>query len=240
MRIGLLIALLLGIGSAPGAAAGTPPIPAAVDEYARAARADTIREVEGLYRLGLRAAEDLVGPGSDILEELSDSDFVLVQEKMRWFAVTRDEVVFVEADSDSFAELARRCRDTVSRDFFETAKQVTYDGYAAWPAYVEQVTDYSGCTKFGSLELVRCYRLLTRFRTLHPNRYRDRIDRLLEPLEEDLTSGDCPCGVREDVVYELRAFLSEFPKAPIAPSIRERLTQIETGKLSIRDHCSPG
>jgi hypothetical protein len=125
----------------------------------------------------------------------------------------------------------------VSLDFFDAFRETRDSVSAAWPAYIEQTTDFSGCTRFGSLELVRCYRLLTRFRTLHPQRYRDRIEDLLSPIEEEFTDGKCACGGVEDMEKEFRAFLREFPKSSIAPRVRERLHDLEAGTPKMKDHC---
>jgi hypothetical protein len=81
---------------------------------------------------------------------------------------------------------------------------------------------------------------LTRFRKLYPERYGDRIDELLQPLEYEFTNGVCACGVVEDMEKEFRAFLREFPKASIAPKVQERLHDLETGALKMKDHCLPG
>jgi hypothetical protein len=108
-----------------------------------------------------------------------------------------------------------------------------------WPAYIRQTTDFSGCTRFGSLELVRCYRLLTRFRDRHPDRYADRIRDLVDDLEREFTDAVGSCGPKDGVEKEFRAFLAEFPTAAIAPKVRERLDGLEKGSLPMTFGISP-
>jgi hypothetical protein len=217
-------------------------VPASVEIYGQAIRTDSTADVERLYRLGLRAADDLLstlisGSSGYVLEGLSDEDYAATTERMKGFDLNRDEVVFVNAEPEFFANLARERKDKVSLDFFETTGQIGGEGS---PTYLEQVTDYSACVRFGSLELVRCYRLLTRFRSLYPERYADRIATLLEPLEGELTDGNCACMERQDVEKELQAFLDEFPKSSIAVKVRDRLAAIRKGTVTMRYHCSPG
>jgi hypothetical protein len=239
MRIEGALALVLVCVATP--ARGQEPkrveIPASVGVYSRAIRSDTTRDVEKLYRLGLRAAEDLAGPDSDVLEELNSADYDATTEMMRGFGLTRDEVVVVSVDVEYFSRLSRDRGDQVSLEFFETVGQVEP---WSWPTYMERQTDYGGCIKFGSLELVRCYRVLTKFQAMHPGRYRDRIESMLDPLVEEFTEGKCACGSVADMAKEFRAFLLDFPKSPIAPMVRERLHAIEAGTLKMKDHCLPG
>lgn len=171
------------------------------------------------------------------MEGLSDEDYAATTEKMKGFDVNRDEVVFVTANPEFFANLARERKDKVSIDFFETVRQI---GGEESPDYLEQVTDYSACVRFGSLELVRCYRLLIRFRSLYPDRYADRVSAFLEPLEGELTDGNCACGELGDVEKELQSFLDEFPKSSIATKVRDRLAALRKGTVTMRYHCSPG
>jgi hypothetical protein len=215
-------------------------IPSSVGRYANAVRATTPLPVDSIYYLGLTAARNLVddtplGPWGSILEGLSDADYAKVQADMVGFNLNREEVVFAEPDPLYFIRLSSQRGDSTSAAFFEACRQTS-----PWPSYIEQQTDYSGCVKFGSLELVRSYRLWARFRRSHPRRYEDRVEHFLTDVEETLTRGTCACGGKEETLREFRAFVGEFPSTPIAPQVRERIKALETGTSDIRYHCISG
>jgi hypothetical protein len=216
-------------------------IPSSVDLYANAVRAAIPLPVDSIYHLGLIAAQNLVddlplvGSWGSILEGLSDDDYAKVQAKMVGFTLNREEAVFADPDPLYFIKLSRSRGDSTSADFFEACRQ-TSSGFS----YIEQQTDYSGCIKFGSLELVRSYGLWARFRRAHPDRYSDRVEHFLSDTEETLTQGTCACEGKEEALREFRAFEKEFPKASIAPRVVERIKALEAGTSNIRFHCISG
>jgi hypothetical protein len=136
MRIeGAVLTLVLAhlASASPARAAVVSRIPSSVEEYARAIRADSTRDVEKLYRMGLGAAEDLmseagvesVGQYQErivVLEALSDADYQATQGKMEGFIAFREEAVGVPVDPAFFAKLSRERGDAVSLDFFETLR----------------------------------------------------------------------------------------------------------------------
>jgi hypothetical protein len=243
MRIGavlaaacLMVFAAAAWGQGPAGIGGDARIPPSVEAYARAVRGATL-PVESIYRLGLRAADDLVNHES-VLEYLSETDYATVQDKMAGFLVNREEIVFAEPIPKYFSRLSHDRRDSVSFAFFEACRLTT--SYAPWNSYIEQQTDYSGCIKLGSLELVRCYRVWAGFKRRHPGRYADRVELSLSDLGENLTTGVCSCAGKDEALLEFRAFVREFPNASITPRVRERIRALEAGTSDIRYHCSPG
>src|SRR5436853_6098489 len=118
MRIEAALLALLAAFSAPAQAEVLSRIPSSVEEYSRAIRTDSTRDVEELYRMGLRGAEDLMSvAGSEsigqytetlvVLETLSEADYAATQRKMEGFVVFREEAEGVIVDPEFFEKLSR-------------------------------------------------------------------------------------------------------------------------------------
>jgi hypothetical protein len=241
--VGLLVAAV-GLGDPRGARADASGarVPPVVDEYATALKrllrsrgqAPGHAPVESLYASGMRAADVLL----DVLVGLDEATYAKVEQKMRGFLVGREEMVGARPDVDFFASLARSRGDDVDTAFFH-ALRLTYETAGPFPVYVEQQTDYSSCTDFGSGRLAEAFAVWQAFITRHPHRYALWADEELRGIEDELTSGTCACGDRESVLKELREFVERFPLAPVTPRVRERLGTIRSGTDGIRYHCIP-
>jgi len=116
------------------------------------------------YRRALQSAEsgpqssaientfNAIGPLRDALigklENLSAEDYKRLEQQLRGVLLNREEVVFIKPDIPYFAGLAAESGDEADRLFFAGMK-ATYP-QSVWPIYIEQQTDYNGCTRFGS------------------------------------------------------------------------------------------
>jgi hypothetical protein len=134
--------------------------------------------------------------------------------------------------------LARRHGGDADVQFFEAYRQTR--GAGGRPTYVEPHTDYTGCTKYGSLRLVEAYRRWTDYRLRHADRYTAPVAAAIQDIEAQLAGGTCACGARASVLSELRAFVEAFPGDSIVPSLRERMGTIEAGTSGIRFVCVAG
>jgi hypothetical protein len=65
---------------------------------------------------------------------------------MKGFVVNREETVFVQPDTNFWVTLAGSKGQNADQQFFQLQKKTYPD--SVWPAYVQQQTDYSGCTDF--------------------------------------------------------------------------------------------
>jgi hypothetical protein len=137
-----------------------------------------------------------------------------------------------------FLALAQEKGDSADVAFFRTST-ATHDA-GDWPVYSEQITDETGCTRFGTGSLVRSYAAWAGFRVRYPHRYARWAAEELGDIEDEFTGGDCACDDRASVVRELRQFLQRFPSARIAASVRARIRGITSGKIAIRERCRPG
>src|SRR5437867_2760664 len=145
--------------------------------------------------------------------------------------LNRDEVVIAEPDSSTFLPLARRKGLKPDRDFMDVYFMTRP---CAWPAYVVQETDYSGCDDYGTGKIVTLYGEWRRYRSAHPKNYVSAATQQLEEIQNSLADPGSPCGGPDSVTRELQQFLSRFPNDPITPKVRDVLNAIQQGRSNIR------
>jgi hypothetical protein len=185
----------------------------------------------------MRAALMQMRNGRNVLESLPDGEFQRLRGGLRGAIVNRDEVVFVEPDPDYFAKLAAARGDRADRAFF-LALKATYPG-SVWPVYVDQQTDYSGCSRFGSMSLVQTYGRWADFQRAFPGRYVEGARKEADAVIEHLARSTCACGDLASVEHELRQFLQTFPGSPARAGIDLRLQSLRAGRSEIRARCRP-
>jgi hypothetical protein len=217
----------------------------AVDEYRMAltavesrATGATIEDIFGKARVVGDALQEPVGDGRSTLESLTPQAFEELQKTLRGLIVNRDEVILVRPDADFFVALAAKYGTAEDRRFF-AAYKTTYPD-SVWPVYVQQQTDYSGCTAFGDGKLVAMYRLWSRFHRDVPGNYSDDAHAEWRRVGSELTTSTCACGDRSSVERELQQFLDAFPGAPGTSTIASRLRELKEGRSAIRLNCSSG
>lgn len=170
-----------------------------------------------------------------VLESLSDAEFARLVHELPGVLINREEAVFVKADVDYFTRLAADHGGDADRAFFAALKATYPD--SVWPAYIEQETDYSGCTRFGSMSLVDSYRAWSGFQRRYPGRYAAAVRREIDAVLTALTGSTCACGSLEDVEKELKRFNSSFPASAGRARIDQRLQAIGEHRSGIRAHC---
>lgn len=186
----------------------------------------------------LRQALLRVRGGQSVLESLTDQEFAGLQRKLPGTLVNREEVVLVAPDTKYFGRLAARHGDAADQAFFRALKRTS--GQGVWPVYVEQQTDTTGCTRFGSMSLLRTYRVWDGFRRSHPGRYAAAAEAKSQAVLDELAEATCACGDLAQVESELQRFLQAFPYAPKRADIERRLDAVKAGRSDIRAHCRSG
>jgi hypothetical protein len=225
----------------------TSLIPEEVEKYVR--ELDAINRnpnanegVEGLLQLGRKASGALflrIKEGtSDVLEDLSEEDFQKVSRKMKGFMVNREETLNVDPIPDFFLALAKRSSDQASVDFFEAYSKTKPGG--GWAVYTEQQTDYGGCIRFGSRNLVNTYELWDAYKNKYPTRYTDEVRNIIHDVEFSLEDATCACGDKKSAILEFETFIRAFPNSKSSTRLRERINQITQGKSNLREHCISG
>ena len=184
----------------------------------------------------VRAA--LMGPASTrgtVLESLSDEAFRRVA-ALPGAIVNREELLLVEPDPSYYVKLAAAHGDTGDRAFFAALK-ATYPE-SVWPVYVDQQTDLSGCTRFGSGALVDTYRRWSAFQRTFPMRYVAAARKEVHDVSARLTESKCACGDAASVQDELQRFVAAFQTSPIGAKVKQRLQDVRAGRPRIRANCT--
>ncbi len=241
----LIVAIaLVGFGTARGLAQLSTSNQAAVDIYRSAIRSAesgrSSRAIEAAFSalVSMRDALMQVRSGQNVLESLPDEEFQRLGRDLPGAILNRDEVVFVEPDAGYFTRLAAARGDGADRAFFAAFK-ATYPE-SVWPLYVEQQTDYGGCTRFGSMTLVETYRTWFDFQRTFPGRYVPGAQKETDAVIEQLTTSTCACGDLASVERELQRFRRRFPTSPARAKIDQRLQALRARRSDIRTSCVAG
>jgi hypothetical protein len=188
--------------------------------------------VESVVRKGEIVGEKLVE-----MEALSETDYSLLEKKMKGFTVNRDEILFINPDLKFFAELSKTNGTAADIAFFSLMLQIRPEN--VWAAYIEQQTDYSGCTIYGNGLLTRLYGRALQFKKSYPKVYVTEIADEINKILEEFPESGCACGNRASVLREYRLFIKTFPTDKNTAKIRKRLTKIEKSK-EFRFNCESG
>jgi len=171
------------------------------------------------------------------LEGLSAQEFTTLRRELVGLIVNRDEVVFVEPDVVFFRRLAAR-GDRADRAFF-AALSFTFPR-SVWPVYLEQQTDYSGCTRFGSGTLVSTYVRWAAVRQQYPKRYEEASTGRLDEIVKALTESTCACGDRGSVEQELNQFRQRAVLSDVRSRVEARLAAVRSDRANFRFGCISG
>jgi hypothetical protein len=234
----------VGFGTIGGLAQLSTSDQAAVDAYRSAiSSAESGRSSRGIEAAfsalaSMREALMQVRSGQDVLESLPDEEFQRLRRELTGAIINREEVVFVEPDPGYFTRLAATRGDSGDRAFFSALK-ATYPE-SVWPVYVDQQTDYSGCTRFGSMSLVETYRAWLDFQFTFPGRYAAGAKKESDAVIEHLTTSTCACGDLASVEEELQQFLRSFPTSSARARVDQRLQTLRAHRSDVRASCVSG
>jgi hypothetical protein len=233
----LIAAAMVVLCFAIQANADVVEIPASVAAYASALtdlhNSRGKSPIEPVFEGGMQASPQIQA----VLPDLSESQYQQVQRQMQGFIVVREAVIVVRPSVDYFKGLARKQGTKADRAFFEIYSRTEPDGNGPFPAYIQQQTDESGCTRFDGKLMVDLYRGWMTFRTTYPDDYASESQGEIDSLETELLSGICTCENAEKTAAGLQAFVKAFPDLPITPKIKTRIARIRSGKSSFRFNC---
>src|SRR5262249_29415091 len=116
------------------------------------------------------------------------------------------------------------------QQFFQLLRKTYPD--SVWPAYVQQQTDYSGCTDFGTKGLTQSFVDWSAFQKAFPSAYADAATHEPEAVSQHLGS-TCACAHKASVISELEYFLQKIPKGNMAEKVRTRLDNIRKDKPEV-------
>jgi predicted DNA-binding protein (UPF0278 family) len=225
-----------------------------------AQRPDSARTAIDAYRMAIQAAQkepsrgrlevafNAVGSlrdelllsregGRSLLESLSEQEFTALAHELAGLVVSRDEAIFVEPNVVFFGRLAAR-GDPADLAFF-AALSSTYP-QSVWPVYIDQQTDYSGCTRYGSGTLVSTYVKWVALRRQYPKRYEEASSMYLDEIVKQLTESTCACSDGASVERELTEFLRRAAASEVRARVEARLAAVRSGRTDIRFACKSG
>ena len=241
-RTGLLL-LTVAVFATTAVAQLKPSDQATIDLYKQALKSaeNGSGTVEDAYDLS-KSVEHLLtdyeeGTGY-LLESVSDEEFSRLSKELEGMLINREEIIFARPDVDFWSSLARKNGDSADKAFFSALKK-TYPN-SVWPVYNEQQTDVTGCTRFGSLSLVKTYGIWKHFRAAFHNRYKSFVEAESEAVTEEIATSTCACGKLAGARKEITEFLRLYPKSPVTKRLKERLRKLKTGKSEIRESCLSG
>lgn len=206
-------------------------------QYSQAlTRIEKSRSRQSLENLFLKGAA--VGEKLDEMENLPESEYALLEKRMRGFVINRVETVYVKSDNAFFKNLARRRGTAADVAFFNLAEEFRPGN--VWAAFIQQQTDYSGCTDYGTGTLTRLHGKIYDFRRKFPSAYSSEVREMLEEINYRMTESTCACADQNSVAKEFRLFIKTFPKDKLTAQIKKRLKAIESKKSEIRFNCMSG
>ncbi|MDQ3129326.1 MAG: hypothetical protein M3Q99_01025 [Acidobacteriota bacterium] len=189
--------------------------------------------IEAVYRRGRILADNL-----DELENLSEANYALVEKKMKGFVINRSAVIYVKPDVNYFKKLSKRLGTKSDIAFFILLGELRPESIGL--NYIEQQTDYSGCTIYGKGILTGLYGKAKRFRRQYSSVYIEDIKEEIGDIKSNFTNGTCACGDSSGVIKEFQLFIKTFPKDEITPVVRKRLGEVQNKKTAIRFNCISG
>jgi len=236
----LAAAIALSCFATTATSADVVEIPPSVQAYGSALKdLQTSRgksPIEPVFEAGMQASPQIQA----VLPDLTESQYQQVQHQMQGFIVVREAMIVVRPSVDYFKSLARKQGTKADRAFFEIYSRTEPDGNGPFPAYIQQQTDESGCTRFDGNLMVTLYRGWMTFRTTYPDDYASEAQGEIDSLESELLSGICTCENADKTAAGLQAFVKAFPDLPITPKIKTRIARIKSGKSSFRFNCHAG
>lgn len=187
--------------------------------------AGTNQSFEPVLAAGQEAAAALL----PVAEGMEDAQWDAFKQKMTGYLVIRDEVIAIVPDAAFLSEQAKAHGQPQDVAFFQLMAQ-TLNGY--WPITQEQLQDMSGCTRFGSHDLVRLYGAWKQFQQLYPKSYvsalKDQSFLLLADIEDQLVNSQTACDGPDAVADEFETFIKAYPTSTLTPKIKKRLEEVKS------------
>jgi hypothetical protein len=152
--------------------------------------------------------------------------------------VVAGELNSASPDKQFFATLAQAHGTAADRQFFQTLNYVSPPD--AWAMYLEGVSDFGACTRYGSGTLIEAYRRWDQFQKQYPGRYVQPSTSAVNDIAEELTHPLCACGNIASVTQELDSFVKAFPAAPLSARVSATARSIRADPSTVRTSCRPG
>lgn len=130
------------------------------------------------------------------------------------------ELFYYETDSKAFLELAKKSGREKDIEFFKFYNQNFPNG-EIWPSYVEQQTDITACTKYGSPEYLEFYKSWSGFIEKYPEGYySDLAKKYLSGFD---VSSRCSCDSKEASIIGLETLATIIRDVEIERSLKTEI-----------------
>jgi hypothetical protein len=237
-KILLTLAIILLIASANAVAHGqSKPILSRAGQYSAAFKKFQSqkgrRSIEPLIKKGTLVSDKL-----EDIESLDEGEYAKLKSRMKGYAVNSEEILFIEPDVDYFVKLANKRGTKTDIAFFAFLKRLKPD--SVWPAYIEQETDFGGCTRYGNGLSTGLYKKAIQFRKTFPTSYAGDVKKAVEDIIQNFKENPYTCSSRADILKEYRLFIKTFPKDRNTPAVRAALKTVEKKKDLYGRHWREG
>lgn len=155
---------------------------------------------------------------------LSAESLKIIGQQMHGYLLQTNHGLVVSPDPVYFAAQAK-IHGLPADVAFITLMRQTLNGY--WPVTMEQISGMSGCTRFGSRELVRLYGAWKSFQNAYPTAYQSLLKNpnlpLVSDIENQLLNSHSACDGPASVQDELQSFIAGYPNSDLTPKLKKRL-----------------
>lgn len=167
-------------------------------------------------------------------DDLDEKTFDALGSQMPGYLLIRNDILVVAPNPEFFQSIAKQKGRPVDIAFFDLMKQ-TLNGY--WPSTMEQLDHLSGCSRFGTGELVRLYGGWKSFIRQYPGAYQKALQDpnmlLLHDIEDQLRNSDAACEGPESVTKEFEQFVQTYPKSELTPQLKKRIEALKQGSADM-------
>ena len=213
---------------------------AIVDDYLGAVRSAQAGKgsVEGAYSRVASVCRALARIDDDdaALEAAQDGEIRQLHELPGITAGSR--LSSAKPDQQFFSTLAQAHGTAADRQFFQTLNAMSPAG--GWAIYLEGVSDFGACTRYGTGSLVEVYRRWSQFQKMYPDHYAQPATHAIDDVAEELTHPLCACGDIGSVTREMESFVRAFPSAPLSRTVSVTARALKADSSTVRTHCRPG
>ncbi|WP_373531809.1 hypothetical protein [Vampirovibrio sp.] len=188
------------------------------------------QNLEPILNKGQEAASALL----KVADVLNDDEFKSIGKQLPGYLLIRNDILVIGPDPNFFVTLATQKGKPVDMAFFQLMSE-TLNGY--WPSTMEQLEDLSGCTRFGTGQLVALYGGWTQFKRQYPKAYLQALNDpnllLIKDIEDQLLNSASACEGPESVIEELEKFVITYPRSPLTPPLKLRLEALRQKKADM-------
>jgi hypothetical protein len=207
-----------------------------VNRYAHALldfeRGRGARSLQLLYRIGMRASQDL----TYVVAHIDEPTFQRIKKDMRGFNLNRERLFNVYPKIAFFRDLAEQKGGEGDRLFFEAMEHYLVSG-GDLPRHSKRLNELVVCINYGAGLIVSDFALWSGYKVKFPKLYDYEVNEKLAEVSNALTEENCACGSKQEVFSEFKKFIDKFPTTELASRIKTRMSAIDRAPAEFRFNC---